>query len=161
MTACCWRLTQPENRRRKKASGGGKASMGPELPRGAPTLQGGPETGDGDPGAGWTPRGRSSCSARRSGNLGRVFAQDGVPGTAAAEIGPAARGREGLRATGCCPGPGRQPAAAVIEAVPAVGTACPTDATIMAAVTWQELDLLDHRRRMVAGWTGQANGAGS
>ena len=37
---------------------GGNASMGPQLPRGAPTLQCWPETRDGDPGGGWTSRGR-------------------------------------------------------------------------------------------------------
>src|SRR5262245_4322854 len=45
MTACCWRLTQPENRRRKKVSGGGNASMGPQPSYEAPTLQAGREPG--------------------------------------------------------------------------------------------------------------------
>ena len=55
---CCWRLTQPESRRRKKASGGDNASMGPQLPQGAPTLQAWSGMRDRDPVAGWTSRAR-------------------------------------------------------------------------------------------------------
>src|SRR4029453_18469773 len=87
MTACCWRLTQPENRRRKKASGGGNASMGPQLPQGAATLQAWPGTGIATPS-----QVDVSCPAVElppSGKLGRVFAHDGAQ--AAANLAPHSR----------------------------------------------------------------------
>src|SRR5262249_51733755 len=64
--------------------------MGPQLPHGAPTLQGWPATGMIPP-CRWTSHARPPSAARLSGNLGRVFAQDGCvrPGVP----GPALNGR--------------------------------------------------------------------
>jgi hypothetical protein len=41
---------------------------------------------------------------------------------------------------------------AVVDALAAVGTVSPVDVSVMAAIGWKELDLLDHRRAMVAAW---------
>src|SRR5262245_940923 len=89
MTTCCWRLTQPETRRRKKARGEGTASMSPQLPQEAPTLQGWSRTGMMTPVAGGRlVPGRRAPPASVA-TSGRVFAQDGTSffGSAPCEIG--------------------------------------------------------------------------
>jgi hypothetical protein len=85
MTACWRRLTQPEKRRRKAASGGGSGSMGKACPRGRPGSRGASlgyrrpaDRGRGSRGTSLLEGVDPPISWRSV--LGRVLAPDGKPG---------------------------------------------------------------------------------